>query len=226
MSSNDPERDGGPDADKPTPEPEPLDVDRAFAAIVAAWAKDSPATWPAEEDLSLGRHRRTDDPPPAVVEGEPAADPRPEDPRPPRGRAGGQEQGTGPERWPRGRRREDARDDDGTDDDLALTGSFTGPTLPSVEPSEHGPEDDIGGADAFVPPDPPLPPRGDVISTLAWAGVLIGPAFLLLAVLVWRDDAPQMLVLAAVAAFIGGFVTLVARMPRHRDDDDDDGAVV
>ena len=51
-----------------------------------------------------------------------------------------------------------------------------------------------------------------------------GPLFLLMSVLAWRP--PQLFILIALAAFAGGFVTLVARMPKHRDDDGDDGAVV
>jgi hypothetical protein len=189
MTAGDPEHDGGPDAEHqpPTPEPEPLDIDSAFAAIVAGWADESPSTWPAEEDLTQGRHRRVDDP--DATAGDPP-----------------------------GRHQE--RDDD----ELALSGPGGGSLVPSVDQPEEGPEDDIGRADAFVPPDPPPLPRGDAFTMLAWAGVTIGPLFLLISV-IWQS-APQVLVLTALAAFVGGFVTLVARMPKHRDDDDDDGAVV
>jgi hypothetical protein len=197
MSSSDPEHDGGPDAENPTPtpKPDPLDVDSAFAAIVAGWADDGPTTWPADEDLSQGRHRRVDDP---------------DDP----GEA------------PKGRRaagRDEDRSDGWDDDQLALSGTG-GSMIPSVDQPEEGPEDDIGKADEFVPPDPPPLPRGDLISRLAWAGVVIGPIFMLIAVLAWRT-APKMLVLIALGAFVAGFVTLVARMPNHRDDDGD-GAIV
>ena len=186
MTAGDPEHDGGPDAEHPpsTPEPKPLDVDSAFAAIVAAWGEESPATWPAEEELTQGRHRRVDDP-----------EARSSDP---------------------GRHQE--RDDD----ELALSGP--GSLVPSVEQPEDGPEDQIGQADAFVPPEPPPLPRGDVISRLAWAGVLAGPIFLLISVIFWQQ-APAILLVIALAGFTAGFVTLVARMPKHRDDDDD-GAVV
>jgi hypothetical protein len=182
MSSSDPEHDGGPDAEHPsTPEPEPLDVDSAFAAIVAGWS-DAPTstTWPAEEDLSSGRHRRADDP------------------------SGGF----------------DEADDDQDDSSLALAG---GPLIPSLG-GQHvdRPDEESEG---FVPPEPPPLPRGDVVSRLAWAGVLGGPVFLLTAVIGWRT-APPVLVLTAIAGFVGGFVVLVSRMPKHRDDDDDNGAVV
>ena len=170
---------------------------------VANWSDDSPATWPAQEGLAVGRHRRADtDDPPEVRHGRRAEDSRPQDREDPRDREeplGGRE-----------------------DPDLALAG---GPAfLPSVEPPLEGPEDLLDERDAFVPPDPPMP-RGDVISTLAWAGVVVGPLFLLFSVMFW-NDAPDMLKLGAVGAFIGGFVTLISRLPRHRDEDDGDGAVV
>jgi hypothetical protein len=188
MTAGDPEPDGGPDAEHPptTPEPEHLDIDSAFAAIVAGWADESPATWPAEEDLTQGRHRQIDDP-------------------------------KAPSGNPPGRHQEL------DDDELALSGP-SGALIPSVEQPEAGPEDDIGRADAFVPPDPPLP-RGDAFTMLAWAGVILGPVFLLIAVIAW-PDAPRYLLLTALGGFVGGFVTLVARMPKNRDDQDDDGAVV
>jgi hypothetical protein len=188
VSSSDPEHDGVPDAEHPaTPEPEPLDVDSAFAAIIAGWA-DAPTTgsWPAEEDLTGGRHRRVDDP----------------DDEPTGSRAAG-------------------RDDSG----LSLT-SPGGPLIPSLnlpgDVDDDPVEDDSEG---FVPPEPPPIPRGDLVSRLAWAGLIVGPAFLVTSAFLWTT-APELLVLGAIGAFVGGFVTLVARMPKHRDDDGDDGAVV
>lgn len=77
----------------------------------------------------------------------------------------------------------------------------------------------------FEPPDPPPLPRGDLVSRLAWAGVLGGPAVLLAAAIL-QGTLPSLLVTAALVAFITGFVTLVARMPADREDDGDDGAVV
>jgi hypothetical protein len=193
VSSGDPEQDGGPDAEHPStpPEPDPLDVDSAFAAIIAGWA-DAPSSgsWPAEEDLTVGRHRRVDDPNDEGSDGDHAEGGRGRDDRPEISR-----------------------------------GPVGGPLIPSLEPPGAGadpPEDDSGG---FVPPDPPPIPRGDVVSRLAWAGLIIGPAFLLTSAFVWRG-APQYLVLAAIGGFVGGFVTLVSRMPKHREDDGDDGAVV
>ncbi len=77
----------------------------------------------------------------------------------------------------------------------------------------------------YEPPEPPPLPRGDTLSRAAWAGVLGGPAVLLLAAVV-GGTLPSWMVVAALAAFVAGFVTLVARMPAERDDDGDDGAVV
>jgi hypothetical protein len=49
--------------------------------------------------------------------------------------------------------------------------------------------------------------------------------FLLLAALLWRT-LPAMLLVAALLAFVIGFVVLVARMPPDHPDHHDDGAVV
>ncbi len=78
--------------------------------------------------------------------------------------------------------------------------------------------------DRYIPDEPPPLPRGDLISTLAWVGALGAPLFLLVAALGWRA-APSLLIGAAVVAFAAGFVTLMVRMP-DRTDDGDDGAVV
>ena len=156
----------------PGGEPE-LDVEAAFAAIVAAYGANTPSgvgPWPAVEDVDPeddARRARAA-----------AAPPRPEPPAPP----------------------------------------VQGP------PASLADVDEVDD-DGFVPPEPPPLPSGDLVSRLAWAGVLGGPVFLLVAALVWRD-LPAMLLLLALAAFVGGFVTLVARMPGSNPDDPDDGAVV
>ncbi len=93
---------------------------------------------------------------------------------------------------------------------------------PSPGPRDHTPPEEPD--EGYVPPDPPPLPRGDVVGVLAWAAVLLGPLFLLVAGLFWREASPLWLGLAVVA-FVGGFVALVMRLPSHRDvDDDDDGA--
>lgn len=189
MTTPDPERDGR-EGDVPVPpdsDPHPpLDVDTAFAAIIAHWSEDASDTaegthpWPDQEDLDEPRRRQEQ----AAPADEPVAERPPEasDPRVIR---------------------------------PAMPDPFeVPPTVAEAELDER-----------FVPPEPPPLPRGDLFARLAWAGVLGGPFFLLLAAMVWRD-APQLLVLGAVAAFIGGFVALVLRLPQQHDDDGDDGAVV
>jgi hypothetical protein len=81
--------------------------------------------------------------------------------------------------------------------------------------------------DHFQPPTPPPVPLPDTLNRFAWAGVLGGPLFLVVAALLNLDVAgwPGLL---SLAAFVGGFITLVARMQDRPPADlgDDDGAVV
>lgn len=76
----------------------------------------------------------------------------------------------------------------------------------------------------FVPPPPPPLPTVEPVTKLAWAGVLGGPAVLLTGV--FGVGLPGWAPLLAVAAFIGGFATLVMRLKDRPDSDPDDGAVV
>jgi hypothetical protein len=79
----------------------------------------------------------------------------------------------------------------------------------------------------FVPPPPPPLPKADVVTRWAWIALLGGPLLLLIAALTGFDVRgwPGLL---AVGGFVGGFVTLVARMKDRppTDTDPDDGAVV
>jgi hypothetical protein len=144
-----------PDGDGESPPPDgtpPLDIDSAFAAIVAGWSAPEPGE---------------------------GADPHPPD----------------------------------------------GPLLPATlrpQPPELAYTED---EDGYEPPEAPPIPHGDLVSRLAWAGVLSGPLFLLVAALAW-PEAPNILIAAAVAGFVAGFVVLVSQLPRGRSDDDDNGAVV
>ena len=178
MSSHDPDRDGDVPQEEREDRPE-LDVDSAFAAIVAGWGDDvAPGQahpWPVVEDLPTDGDR------PTVTRTPPD-----EPPPPPARRAG----------------------------DLRLG---------TDEPAEQAESADLDDDERFIPPDLPPLPRADLVSRLSWAGVVGGPLFLLIAALFWRD-LPELLLLVAVAAFVGGFAALVVRMPRDRDDDD--GAVV
>jgi hypothetical protein len=95
--------------------------------------------------------------------------------------------------------------------------------IKSADPSEVPPAD-AGDEDHYTPPPPPPLPDGDAVTRAAWMALLGGPLYLLLTVLLaW--EVPGWAAFVAVAAFIGGFVTLVLRMgddPRGPDD----GAVV
>ncbi|MEV6809461.1 hypothetical protein ACH4NF_05925 [Streptomyces sp. NPDC017248] len=87
-----------------------------------------------------------------------------------------------------------------------------------AEPSD----DDFGDGDEghFVPPEPPPLPAADTTAKFAWLGVVGGPVLLLLAVLLgW--DMTWWLATCGIGGFLGGFVTLVARM--RTDDEEDDG---
>ena len=101
----------------------------------------------------------------------------------------------------------------------------------SLDPGYRGNAEGAGSApgeddeERFVPPEPPPITSTDLASRLAWLGVLGGPFLLLLAALTW-SRLPTLVVLVALSAFVGGFITLVARLPRDRDDGPDDGAVV
>lgn len=89
------------------------------------------------------------------------------------------------------------------------------------------PDADLGKSpDApYVPPAAPPVPRATADRRAAWAGVIGGPTLLLLALLVGLA-LPTVAVLALVAAFVGGFVYLVVKMPREPRDPGDDGARV
>jgi hypothetical protein len=163
-----------------------LDVDAAFAAIVADFGRPVPSgigPWPAAED----------------VEADPPPDPGPD-------------AGVFP-------------------DPARLRPTPRGPRHRLPDGSEQAPDADPAPAtaddpeDRFVPPEPPPITSTDLPSRLAWLGVLGGPLLLLLAALT-VSRLPTFLVILALAAFVGGFITLVARLPRERDDGPDDGAVV
>ncbi|MFG3016900.1 hypothetical protein ACGFZB_41965 [Streptomyces cinerochromogenes] len=87
-----------------------------------------------------------------------------------------------------------------------------------AEPSDDDFDEDDEGH--FVPPEPPPLPTADTTARFAWLGVVGGPVLLLLAVLLgW--DMTWWLATLGIGGFLGGFVTLVARM--RTDDEEDDG---
>jgi hypothetical protein len=76
----------------------------------------------------------------------------------------------------------------------------------------------------FVPPAAPPVPRGDLVSRLAWGGLIGGPAVLLLSALLTLG-LPTEILAVCVGAFVGGLVTLIVRM-KDRGSGPDDGAVI
>ncbi|MFE3492510.1 hypothetical protein ACFXOS_05295 [Streptomyces sp. NPDC059175] len=198
------------DADRDR-EPQPIDEEAAWAAIVAGYGEepvDPPGARPFKsvEDLAgLEKTSRSD---------------------------------------ARGSRHEedDAEDADGADDADGAPGQGkplgssivfapgvgpgTGPGPRDYEVAAAG-DDDLDDEGHFVPPEPPPLPEADATAKFAWLAVIGGPVLLLLAVLL-QWDMTWWLTTLCVGGFLGGFVTLVARMP-HGDDEDDDpgrGAVV
>ncbi|MCD0450973.1 hypothetical protein LO762_17480 [Actinocorallia sp. API 0066] len=109
-----------------------------------------------------------------------------------------------------------AKSEKDTDEDDEAEGDLKERKDPGEqEPDEEG---------HYEPPPPPPLPVPDPTTRLAWVCLVGGPAYILTTV-VMRLQAPGWAAFLAVAAFIGGFVTLVLRMgdePR----DGDDGAVV
>ena len=97
-----------------------------------------------------------------------------------------------------------------------------------VRPAAPASPPPAGGDDEhYVPPVPPPLPRLDPVSKGAWVALFGGPGYLLLAVLLgWV--VPSWAAFCAVAAFVGGFATLVVRMGDRPPGDSgpDDGAVV
>jgi len=113
----------------------------------------------------------------------------------------------------------DERDTQEGEDEQRTSGAL--PTYVPESDRAHGDEEH------FEPPPPPPLPSVDTVGRFAWAGVLGGPAVLLLGSFAGLPLAGWVGGLA-VAAFVAGFVTLVARMKDRPDTDSgpDDGAVV
>ncbi|MBT2386862.1 hypothetical protein [Streptomyces sp. ISL-11] len=85
-------------------------------------------------------------------------------------------------------------------------------------------EEDLDEAEEghFVPPEPPPLPTGDVTARFAWIAVLGGP-FLLLVMVLLRQELTWWITTLGVGGFLGGFATLVLRMKDSDEDDDDPG---
>ncbi|MCX5382926.1 hypothetical protein [Streptomyces sp. NBC_00083] len=197
------------DADR---EPQPIDEEAAWAAIVAGYGEepaDPPGTRPfrSVEDLAL-------------PEGEP-------DGTDEGGGAGGED-------------REDGKPGPAAAPPEPPAKGLDKPALGSsvvFAPGVRGPRDhrpaepldhDEDGSDEghFVPPEPPPLPEADVTAKFAWLGVVGGPLLLILAA-VFGWDMTWWLTTLGVGGFLGGIATLFARMQPDEDDDDPGrGAVV
>jgi hypothetical protein len=208
--TGDGDRDGPGDLHPDEREDRPeIDIDAAFAAIVADFASRTPAgagPWPAAEDVD--EEARTGD-------WSPGGPPEPVGPDTGGPDVVGQDSVSPdtarfrPGRGPRHR----------------LPDGTAGPGAYELGPGYGRGEDDDDLHERFVPPEPPPITSTDLTSRLAWLGVIGGPLFMLVAALVWQT-LPTLVVIGALSAFIGGFLTLVARLPRDRGDGSDDGAVV
>ncbi|MFC8586851.1 hypothetical protein ACFUGD_20250 [Streptomyces sp. NPDC057217] len=220
-------------------EPQPIDEEAAWAAIVAGYGEepaDPPGTRPFRpiENLSLPEPEDPDDGDGTGGPSAPKATGKPDAVWKPRttGRPG-PDDGAGTDGKPEAGGEPEA-DGDGPEKP-ALGGSIV--FAPGVRPagprdfSPAEPEDGPEGSEEghFVPPEPPPLPEADATAKFAWLGVIGGPVLLLLAVLL-QWDMTWWLTTLCVGGFLGGFATLVARM-KHDDDEDgfDDpgrGAVV
>jgi len=116
----------------------------------------------------------------------------------------------------------------GRNEDPAPAGPGPGGRPRIVRPASSVPPPPAPADDEdFVPPVPPPLPSLDPVAKGAWAALFGGPGYLLLATMVgWAI--PGWAAFLAVAAFVGGFATLVVRMGEKppRDSGPDDGAVI
>jgi hypothetical protein len=108
---------------------------------------------------------------------------------------------------------------------FASPAEWTRVIRPAGDPRAYTPAEEED--EPFVPVPLPPPAKMDWATKAALAGVVGGPGYLLVVsiFLHWTISAEAALI--AVAAFVGGFVTLVVKLgDRSRRDDDDNGAVL
>ncbi|MEV8388530.1 MULTISPECIES: hypothetical protein [unclassified Streptomyces] len=208
------------DADR---EPQPIDEDAAWAAIVAGYGEepaDPPGAKPFKsvDDQALLESERNSTAPGAGPEAGAAS--AAEAPAPDKTLS------KPPEKKPE-QQAEKEPDPDAEDAKPGLGGSVI------FAPGVGGPrdyqlaepkEDDLDESDEghFVPPEPPPLPESDTTARFAWLGVIGGPVLMLIAVLL-RWDMTWWLTTLCIGGFLGGFVTLVARMKPDDDESDDPG---
>ncbi|MEW1721322.1 hypothetical protein [Streptomyces sp. NPDC093109] len=226
------------DADR---EPQPIDEDAAWAAIVAGYGEepaDPPGAKPFKsvEDLALlegDRNRTGTGKVPAVEKVvETGPDKAAEKPA---------EKAAEPVEAP-----EPAASAGPVDDDIPGEKAADAPAADAADagkpalggsvvfaPGVGGPRDyrlaeprdedlDAGDEGHFVPPEPPPLPESDVTSRFAWLAVIGGPVLMLVSVLL-QWDMTWWLTTISVGGFLGGFATLVARMNDDDEENDDPG---
>ena len=121
----------------------------------------------------------------------------------------------------------DGPDSIGRNEDPAPAGPGPGGRPRIVRPASSVPPPAPPEDEDFVPPVPPPLPSLDPVAKGAWAALFGGPGYLLVATMAgWAI--PGWAAFLAVAAFVGGFATLVIRMGEKppRDSGPDDGAVL
>ncbi|WTK97287.1 hypothetical protein OG700_29875 [Streptomyces sp. NBC_01508] len=230
------------DADR---EPQPIDEDAAWAAIVAGYGEepaDPPGAKPFKsvEDLALlesDRNRSEPTPPKDKGAGSTKADLGPVNRSETVPDTAGTDAETGAEAKAKAAAeadREREPEPDAKPDKPSLGSSIVfAPGVAGGGPRDYSiaepKDDDLDDSDEghFVPPEPPPLPEADVTAKFAWLAVIGGPVLMLLAVL-FRWEMTWWLTTVCIGGFLGGFATLVARM-QHGDDEDDDpgrGAVV
>lgn len=188
---------------------------------------DGETPWPERENLG-GPARVPPDaaaPAPADPEGKETAQP---------GASGGRPTGAGPAAGPASGPAVGPGTGSAAGPGVGPTaGPATGPqpvhipgSLPAEPRSWTAPPDPA--EEHFIPPPPPPLPKLDPVAKGAWLALFGGPAYLVIAlVLGWTVSG--FAAFLAVAAFVGGFVTLVMRMgdgPPRDSGGPDDGAVV
>ena len=188
------------------------DEEAAWRDLIAQYstpAADDAAPWPVREELSGARQAPPGPPGPSGSPGAPGAPGEQAAP-------GADEEGpdaaqTSPQDWA-----------------SPVPGVIPAPPQARiVRPAVPAPLPPAGDDEHYVPPVPPPLPRLDPVSKGAWVALFGGPGYLLLAVLLgWV--VPSWAAFGAVAAFVGGFATLVVRMGDRPPGDSgpDDGAVV
>ncbi|GGY52919.1 hypothetical protein [Streptomyces omiyaensis] len=203
-------------------EPQPIDEEAAWAAIVAGYGEE-PSDPPGARPFRPIENLRLPEPEELEAREARAASggdvPKPDKSRPEPKRE------TAPAAEPEPEPGPEAGDGDGKPA-LGSSVVFAPGVRPSGGPRDYSlaePEETGGGRSEeghFVPPEPPPLPEADTTTKFAWLAVVGGPVLMLVAVL-FRWDMTWWLTTLCIGGFLGGFATLVARM--KGDDEDGDG---